>query len=77
MRTIIVLAAAVLLLALVGWISFTVSSDRSSINLETGTIKRDAQEAMESGSELLKEAGDAANSPDTTQSPPAPPGSAQ
>jgi hypothetical protein len=77
MRTILILALAVLLLALVGWVSFHIGSDRSSINLETGEIKRDTQEAVESGSELLKEASDAVNSRSTTPSPPAPQGSTQ
>lgn len=54
MRALIAIAIVVLILALVGWISFSFSDGRSSINLETEEIKQDTQKALESGSDLLK-----------------------
>jgi hypothetical protein len=62
MRALIFLIAVVLLLALAGWISFSKSPGRSSINLETQQIKQDTDRALQSGSNLLNEAGDAAES---------------
>jgi hypothetical protein len=68
MRALIFLVAIVLILALVGWISFSKSAGRTSINLETQQIKQDTDRALESGSTLLRKAGDAvdhANDPQT------------
>jgi hypothetical protein len=59
MRALIFLVAIVLLLALAGWISFSNSSGRSSINIETQKIEQDTDRAMETGSNLLRKAGDA------------------
>ena len=56
MRTLIVLAAVVLLLALLGWVTFSRDPGRSSINLETDEIKQDTQGVMESGAKLLDDA---------------------
>ena len=59
MRILLIIAAAVLVFALVGWISFSKGpDDRSSINLETGKIRQDTQHAMKSGAQLLHKAGD-------------------
>ena len=69
MRTLIVVAAAVVLLALVGWVTFSSGPGRSSINLETDEIKQDAQGAMESGAKLLDEAEQAID-PDSPANPP-------
>ena len=72
MRALLFLVAVVLILAFAGWISFSKSSDRSSINLETQQIKQDTDRALESGSNLLREAGDAVDRADEPQpSPPA------
>jgi hypothetical protein len=55
----IIIAAAILIFALIGWISFSTGpDDRSSVNLETGKIRQDTQHAMKSGAELLHKAGD-------------------
>jgi hypothetical protein len=59
MRALIVLIVVILVLVLAGWISFSKSSDRSSINLETQQIQKDTDRAMESGSNLLRNAGEA------------------
>lgn len=56
MRALIILAAVVLLLALVGWITFSNGPDRSSINIETQEIKQNTRDVMEKSSELLKDA---------------------
>ena len=75
MRALIVLVALLLLLALAGWITFNTGPDRSSINLETNQIKKDTRNAMESGADLLDEAGnelDSSNYPSDTRLPPEP-----
>jgi hypothetical protein len=56
MRGLIFLVAVIILLALVGWISFSSDPNRSSINLETQEIKQDTQRAVETGKELLDDA---------------------
>lgn len=69
MRTIIVLAAAVLILALVGWVTFSFGPGRSSINLETDKVKQDTHDAMESGTELLDDAGQVIDPSDSPAEP--------
>jgi hypothetical protein len=72
MRALIFLVAIVLLLALAGWVTFTKEAGRSSINIETEQIEQDTDRALESGSNLLRKAGDAvdqANEPDTQAAP--------
>lgn len=72
MRALILLVVVILILAVVGWISFSKSQDRSSINLETQQIRQDTDRALESGSNLLREAGDAvdrANEPTPIHEP--------
>ena len=58
MRALILLAAIVLILAIVGWISFSHGPDRASINLESGKIREDTREVMETGAKALHKAGD-------------------
>ena len=58
MRAIVFLAFVVLILALVGWVTFSKDSDRTSINLETHEIKDDTKKVMESGSNLIEKAED-------------------
>lgn len=64
MRTLVLLAAVVLLLALLGWITFSSGPGRSSINLETNEIRNDTQKAVEAGAGLLDDAGKAMGQPD-------------
>ena len=59
MRAFILLAAIVLILALIGWITFGVGPGRSSINLETEKIRQDTQEVLESGADAMRQAEDA------------------
>jgi hypothetical protein len=56
MRGLLFIVAAIFLLALVGWISFSNTPGRSSINLETGEIKQDTQKMMDSGEQLIHRA---------------------
>jgi hypothetical protein len=58
MRALILLAVIVLVLALVGWISFSKGPDRTSINIESNKIRQDTKEVMESGAKMLHKAGD-------------------
>ncbi len=54
MRAIIILALIVLLMGLVGWITFSNEPGRSSINIETDKIEQDAENAVESTGEMLE-----------------------
>lgn len=54
MRALIGIALLVLVLAVVGWISFDSSSDRPGVNLETDKIERD----LDAVSESVKQAGE-------------------
>jgi len=56
MRALILLAAIVLILALVGWLTFNRDDGRASINLETQEIRQDTKELLESGSQALERA---------------------
>src|SRR5215831_1644694 len=56
MRVLIGLALVVLLLAVVGWITFSHNGARTSINLETSQIKHDTSEMVDSGKTLLENA---------------------
>lgn len=56
MRTILYLVLIVLVLALVGWITFNRDPARPGVNLETQKMKDDTQKALDTGSELLKKA---------------------
>ena len=59
MRAIIFLAVVVLIMVLVGWISFSSQPGRSTINVETQKIEQDTEKIVESGKNLIREAGDA------------------
>jgi cytoskeletal protein RodZ len=58
MRVLILLVAIVLVLAVAGWISFSKSPDRTSINIESERIRQDTKQVMESGAQVLHKAGD-------------------
>jgi hypothetical protein len=60
MRVFIGLALLVLLLAVVGWVTFSHNGARTSINLETSQIKHDTSEMVDSGKNLLENAKTAA-----------------
>lgn len=54
MRAIIILVLLVLLMALAGWVTYSEGPGRSSINIETDKIERDAKDAAESASDALE-----------------------
>jgi hypothetical protein len=58
MRALILLVAIVLVLALVGWITFSKGPDRASVNIESDRIRQDTKQVLESGGQLLHKAGD-------------------
>jgi len=71
MRVLIIIVVLILVGVLVGWITFSKGPDQSSINLNTGAIRQDTKQAVESGAQLLHRAGDkmeaeASRTPDTT-----------
>jgi hypothetical protein len=58
MRALLLLSVAVIVLALVGWISLSTGPDRTSINIESNRIRQDTKQVMESGAQMLHKAGD-------------------
>jgi hypothetical protein len=58
MRALILLVAIVLILALVGWITFSKGPDRASVNIESDRIRHDTKQVLDSGGQLLHKAGD-------------------
>lgn len=54
MKALIGLVLVVVLLAVVGWITFSPTDDRTSINIETEKIQRDTQEIVDNGRELIQ-----------------------
>ena len=73
MRTLILVSLGVLLLAVVGWITFSRDGTKSSINLETNQIRRDTQQMLDSGSKLVRDAKESVAKPTKPQSDPTPP----
>ena len=58
MRALVFLALIVVVLALVGWISFSKGPERTSINIESDKIRQDTKQLMGSGAQMLHKAGD-------------------
>jgi hypothetical protein len=56
MRGLLILIVLIVVLVLVGWITFSRDSGRASINVETNEIREDTGELMQKGSEVLQEA---------------------
>jgi hypothetical protein len=76
MRAIIFVAVVVLIMVLVGWITFSSQPERSTINVETQKIEQDTEKMVESGKNLVREAGDAVDEAVETEratQPPVPP----
>jgi hypothetical protein len=63
MRALIIFVLIVLLLALIGWVSFNRNGSKASINLETDRIKSDTQEMIEAGKSVLHESDRPAEGP--------------
>lgn len=73
MRALILLAAIVLVLALVGWISFSKGPDHASITIESDKIRQDTRQVMESGAQVLHKAEDKIDAEANQQPNAAPP----
>jgi Tfp pilus assembly protein PilX len=72
MRVVLILIVLLLVALFIGWISFSRGPERSSINLETTTIRQDTKKAVQSGEALLhktEEKLDAAQMPQKQQVP--------
>ncbi|QDV80246.1 hypothetical protein [Botrimarina mediterranea] len=69
MRAIIAIVALVLILALVGWVSFSTEPGRSSVNVETEKIERDIEGISESVEDASDEFRDSASGHSTDASP--------
>lgn len=72
MRALLFIVAVVLILALLGWITFSSSPGKSSINIETQKIEQDTDQALEKSAEALQRAGESLDStmesePETTE----------
>jgi hypothetical protein len=65
-RALILFAIIILVMALIGWVSFGTSPGRSSINLETDQIRQDTREALDTGADVLHKAEDAVRPDDAT-----------
>jgi hypothetical protein len=57
MRLVILVVLILLVCSLVGWITFSKQPGQSSINIETDQIRADADRAVASGAQVLKNAG--------------------
>lgn len=56
MKAILVIVAIVLILAVIGWISFGTNGDRASMTIESDRIRHDTREAAERGREAVNKA---------------------
>lgn len=54
MRVLLGLVAIVLLLAVCGWITFSWSGDRASVNVETEKIETDSQHIVDESRDLIE-----------------------
>lgn len=62
MRALLGFVAAVLILALVGWISFSSSSDQATVNIEKEKIKQDTAEIVEATKNVADDIANSAES---------------
>jgi hypothetical protein len=58
MRAVLVLIAIILILSLIGWITFHKSPEGPSVTVETEQIRNDTKDVVQSGANLLHKAGD-------------------
>ena len=56
MRVVLVVAAVLLGMVLLGWITFRASSNEATITIEGDQIRQDTQEAVQEGKSMLREA---------------------
>lgn len=69
MRSLIGAVLLVALLALVGWVTFSSSPGRSSVNVETDKIERDLQELSDTAQEAGQEIRESVTDGDASESP--------
>ena len=74
MKALIILTIAVVLAAVAGWVTFSRTDDKASINIETKAVRKDTREAVEVGQKLLNQASSAvkAGTRDTDTQPSVP-----
>lgn len=60
MRTLVIAVLLVLVLVLVGWISFQYTGNRASVTLETDRIERDTERMLDEGREAVNDVRDRA-----------------
>jgi beta-lactam-binding protein with PASTA domain len=58
MKFVIALVVAVVLMAVAGWLTFSDSKDRATINVETQEMKEDTREAVRKGNEFSEKDGE-------------------
>ena len=56
MRAVIVVIVVVAALFLIGWLSFSWTGDRASVNVETDDIQQDTSNMIDSAGELVESA---------------------
>jgi len=61
MRGILLIILVVLVLAVVGWITFNRDPARPGVNIETQKMKDDTKKAVDKGADLLRKAGQSIN----------------
>jgi len=72
MRGLILLVVVVLFLFLAGWLSFSNSGDRATINLEKQEIREDTANIVQEGNELADEAREAIQPDEPSDEAPGP-----
>ena len=56
MRAILIVAAVLLVMVALGWLSFRSNREKATLTIETQKIERDAEQAVDKGKELIREA---------------------
>lgn len=60
MRAVLILAAVVLLMVLLGWITFSREGDRPAVTINTDTVQQDTERAVEASREAAAKAAEGA-----------------
>ncbi len=56
MKTALIVIGVVVLMVIGGWITFNNTGDKATVTIETQEIKKDTEEAVEKGKELIDKA---------------------
>lgn len=62
MRRLLVFVVIVLVLVAVGWVTFTLTADRASVNVETDKIESDTRQLIQEGKQVIEDVGDSIDS---------------